>query len=162
MIFKQSDFLSGMDHTFVKDLMDGAEKTAHAAGDILFREGDATRAFFVLIKGHVKLTVGKDAQTVYVINHPGECFGWSSLVNRACYSASAVCAAPTTLMRIDKTASRAVMEKNPAQGLLFMERVAGMIGDRLLQSYRALSSFALLADHPTDGTGQVQESRELV
>jgi hypothetical protein len=42
-----------------------------------------------------------------------------------------------------------------------MERVAGMIGDRLLQSYRTLASLATLTTHPTEGTGQVQEVLEL-
>jgi hypothetical protein len=38
--------------------------------------------------------------------------------------------------------------------------MASMIGDRLLNCYRALSSSALLALHPTEGNGQVQETLE--
>lgn len=162
MYFKQSDFFSGMNHGFVKDFMDKAERVTYAAGDIVFNEGDPTRHFFILIKGHIKLSIGKDAHTVFVINHPGECFGWSSLINRPRYSASAVCAASTTLMRLDKTHVRAALQNHPVDGLIFMERVAGMIGDRLLMSYRTLGSLALLASHPTEGTGQVQEPLELV
>jgi CRP/FNR family cyclic AMP-dependent transcriptional regulator len=162
MYFKQSDFFSGMAHGFIKAIMDNAERVPYEAGDIIFREGDAANYCYILIKGHIKLSVGKGAHTVFVINHPGECFGWSSLINRPSYSASAVCAAPTTLMRLNKTHIRATIENNPTDGLLFMERVAGMIGDRLLLTYRTLNSLALLASHPTEGTGQVQEAVELV
>ena len=161
MYFKQSDFFSGMAHLFVKELMDGTEKATYEAGDLIFREGDPTRYFYILIKGHIKLTIGDEAHTVFVINRPGECFGWSSLVNRSSYSASAVCVAPTNLMRLDKSSFRATLEHHPVDGLLFMERVAGMIGDRLLQSYRTLASLMAMTAHPTEGTGQVQEVLEL-
>ena len=161
MYFKQSDFFSGMDHAFVKELMEKGKKVAYATGNTIFREGDPTHYFYILIKGHIKLTIGDKAHTVFVISHPGECFGWSSLINRSSYSASAVCVAPTSLMRLDKTHFRATLERHPADGLLFMERVAGMIGDRLLLSYRTLASLATLAAHPTEGTGQVQEVLEL-
>jgi CRP-like cAMP-binding protein len=161
MYFKQSDFFSGMAHLFVKKLMEKTEKASYEAGDLIFREGDPTRYFYILIKGHIKLTIGDEAHTVFVINRPGECFGWSSLINRSSYSASAVCVAPTSLMRLDKTHFRTTLENHPADGLFFMERVAGMIGDRLLNSYRTLASLATLTAHPTEGTGQVQEVLEL-
>ena len=160
MYFKQSDFFAGMDHGFVKNIMANAEKTSYQAGDIIFREGDQTRYFYILIKGHVKLRIGKDGHTVYVINHAGECFGWSSLINRSRYSASAVCAAPTSLMQLDKTRMRATLKNNPANGLIFMQRLAGMIGDRLLMNYRTIGSLGMLASCPTEGTGQIQESLE--
>ena len=41
-----------------------------------------------------------------------------------------------------------------------MERIASMIGDRLLNCYWTLSSSALLAHHPTEGTGEMQEALE--
>ncbi len=160
MYFKQSDFFTGMDHGFVEKIMANGEKMSYQAGDIVFSEGDQTQYFYILIKGHVNLRIGKDGHTVYVINHAGECFGWSSLVNRLRYSASAVCAAPTTLLQLEKTRMRATLKSNPANGLIFMERLAGMIGERLLLSYQTLGSLAMLAACPTDGTGQVQEALE--
>jgi CRP-like cAMP-binding protein len=160
MFFKQSDFFSGMDHEFIKDIMENAAKVTHQPGDTIFKEGDRTDYFYILIKGHLKLRIGHDGHTVFVINHPGECFGWSSLIGRSRYSATATCAAPTTLMRLDKTRVRKVLEKNPANGLIFMERLAGLIGERLLLSYRSLASLALLASAPTDSSGQMVAAPE--
>ena len=161
MYFKQSDIFPGMAHGFVKDIMANVEKIACAAGDVLFREGDETRYFYILIKGHVKLRIGREGRTVYVINRAGECFGWSSLIDRPHFSATAVCAAPTSLMRLEKTQMRRTIHSDPHNGLIFMERIASMIGDRLLECYRNLSSSALLALDPTEGTGQVLEEPEL-
>jgi CRP-like cAMP-binding protein len=162
MYFKQSDLFSGMDHGFVKAIMAKAEKLTYRTGDIIFREGDETRYFYILTKGHVKLRIGRDEHTVYVLNRAGECFGWSSMIKRPHFSASAICAATTSLMRLDKTEVRTIMKANPGNGLIFMERMAGMIGDRLLRCYAALASPALLDLDPAAGTGQLQEALEVV
>ncbi len=160
MYFKKSDFFTGMAHGFVKDIMANIEKIAYAADDVIFREGDETRYFYILIKGHVKLRIGREGLMVYVVNRAGECFGWSSLLDRPHFSASALCAAPTSLMRFEKTHVRRIIQEDPDNGLIFMERIASMLGDRLLDCYRTLSSSALLAMHPTEGTGQVLETPE--
>lgn len=162
MYFKQSDFFAGMDHGFLKDIMANVERTTYETGDAIFREGEETRHFYILIKGHVKLTIGGDGYTAYIINRAGECFGWSSLIDRSHYSASAVCGAPTSLMRLEKTDVRRVIKNDPHTGLIFMERLAGMIGERLLRCYQTLASPASFALQPTEGTGQVQEAVELV
>ena len=161
MYFKQSDFFAGMARGFVKDIMANVEKSTYEAGDVIFKEGDEARHFYILIKGHVKLTIGRDGYTAYIINRAGECFGWSSLIDRTHYSASAVCGAPTLLMRLEKTDVRRVIKNDPHTGLIFMERLAGMIGDRLLRCYKTLASPASLALDPIEGTGQVQEVLEL-
>ena len=158
MYFKKSDFFSGMAHEFVKDIMANIEKMTCAAGDVIFQEGDDARHFYILIKGHVKLRIGREGRTVFVINRAGECFGWSSLIDRQHFSASAVCAAPTSLMRLEKTQVRRIIQSDPHNGLILMERIARMIGDRLLNCYRTLSSSALLALHPTEGTDGMQEA----
>ncbi len=161
MYFKQSDFFTGMAHGFVRDIMANVEKVALKTGDVIFREGDETRYFYILMKGRIKLRIGGDGYTAYVINRAGECFGWSSLIDRPRYSASAICTAPTSLMRLEKKHVRRVLKSDPHNGLIFMERLAGMIGERLLRCYQTLASPASQALDPIEGTGQVQEVREL-
>ena len=161
MYLKQKDIFRAMDTAFVKRMMNVSTTESFEKKDMLFQQGDPANHFYILLKGRVKLTIGETGQSVYIVSHAGEAFGWSSLINRSRYSASAVCAAPTTLMQLEKTRMRATLKSNPANGLIFMERVAGMIGERLLLSYRTLGSLAMLASLPTDGTGQVQEVLEL-
>jgi CRP-like cAMP-binding protein len=108
------------------------------------------------------MRIGREGHTVWVINRAGECFGRSSLVDRPHYSATATCAATTSLIRLEKTHLRRTIQSDPHNGLIFMERMAGMIGDRLVNSYRALSSHALLTRQPTEGTRHMQEALERI
>ena len=55
-------------------------------GDILFLEGDPATYFYILIKGRVKLTIGENGPVVHTVDHAGEAFGWSSLIDRDVYS----------------------------------------------------------------------------
>ena len=51
-----------------------------------------------------------------------------------------------------------VLEKHPEQGLQFYKCLAGLIGNRLLWSYKMITSTAKAEDAPSFGTGQIQES----
>jgi CRP-like cAMP-binding protein len=61
--------------------------------------------------------------------------GWSGLVGREAYSASAECTTPTELHKIEVGRLRKIMEKNPVDGFVFFENLSKILGDRLLQSY---------------------------
>ena len=98
MFIKQSEIFLGTSMDFVKKLMDISQMTYHADGDVLFREHDPARFFYVLISGSVKLSAGEPARLVYKACRNGEAFGWSSLIGRADYSASAQCEEATKLL----------------------------------------------------------------
>jgi len=157
MYFEQSELLGGLDRGFVKEFMDSAEKATYDTGHSLFREGDPAGSSFFLLKGCVKITIGETRHTVYTVNRPGEIFGWSSLVGRDAYSASAECREETTLLRIDAERLNMLFEKNPRSGLIFFKRLAGVMGNRLLQTYRFVSNRAETDTATSFGTGQVQE-----
>ncbi|MBN1104620.1 MAG: cyclic nucleotide-binding domain-containing protein [Deltaproteobacteria bacterium] len=158
MYFQQSDLLRGLDKDFVKEFMDIAEKETHKTGYALFREGDRARYFYVLLKGCVKLTIGDSGHTVYTADRSGEVFGWSSLVGRAAYTASAECREATILLRVDVTKLNEILDKDPSTGLIFFKRLAGSLGNRLLQTYRMISSTPEMEMSRSYGTGQVMES----
>lgn len=158
MYFQQSDILRGLDKNFVKEFMDIAEKETHKPGYSLFREGDRAGHFYVLLKGRVKLTIGETGHSVYTVDRAGEIFGWSSLVGRDRYSASAECREATTLLRIDMGKLSKILEKHAPTGLIFFKRLAGSLGKRLLETYRLISDSAERDISRSYGTGQVLES----
>jgi CRP/FNR family transcriptional regulator, cyclic AMP receptor protein len=158
MYFPQSDVLRGLDKNFVKEFMDIAEKETHKPGYTLFREGDRAGYFYVLLKGCVKLTIGETGHTVYTLDRAGEVFGWSSLVGRDKYSASAECRETTTLLRIDMGELNKILEKDAPTGLVFFKRLAGSLGKRLLETYRRMSDTGETDILRSYGTGQVLES----
>lgn len=74
---------------------------------------------------------------VYVAKHPSEIIGWSSIIGRDTYSASAECILPTDLLRFDRRDFLKLLEKNPTGEAILFRRLAEMLGNRLLELYPA-------------------------
>ena len=157
MYFMQSDLFMELNQDFVKKIMDLAVRKKHETGYTLFRQGDPARHFYVLTKGRIRLDISEGKHVVNTVNHPGECFGWSALLDREVYSASAECREPSELMVIEAERFSRVIESDPVNGLRFMKRLAGMLGNRLIQNYKMISSFPLRDEAQSFGSGQVAE-----
>jgi CRP-like cAMP-binding protein len=158
MYIQQADLFRGMSRYFLKRVMNVAVRETHQKGDFLFREGDPATHFYILINGHIKLTTSEAGQLVHTINRPGEAFGWSSLVDRGVYSASAECTEKTILQKIDSISFQKILEEDMANGLIFFKRLAGIIGNRLIWSYKMATASSRAQVSPTAGSGQIEES----
>lgn len=158
MYMKQSDLLKGLSKDFVKAVMEIAEKETHKGGYTLFREGDHAKQIYILLKGRVSLTMGETGHTVYTVDHPGEVFGWSSLVGRKGFSTTAECKEPTKLLKINVQKLGKLFEKDRESEVIFLRQLAAGLGSRLIQSYKMISNKAQADLSLSYGTGQVQES----
>ncbi len=156
MYIQQADLFHGVDREFVKEVMEVAEKITGEDGEVLFSQGDPADSFYVLLKGRVRLTV-HDTGQVYTVSRSGEAFGWSSLVGRNDYSASAICAGSTRLLRIAKDAFEAIANRDPASGMVFYKHLAQTLGARLVQSYASMTGRSLTPPAASPGTRQVAE-----
>jgi CRP-like cAMP-binding protein len=139
MYIKQSELLMGTSMDFIKKFMDMSQMVSHARGDVLFREKDPALYFYVLLSGRVKLGVGEGDRMVYNIKQNGEAFGWSSLIGRDQYSASAECIEATKLLKTDSQKLTKVLENDPANGIVFFKQLAATLGNRLLEIYKTIS-----------------------
>jgi CRP-like cAMP-binding protein len=155
MYFKQKDIFWGMSKEFAKQIMKISVTESHHEGELLFGEGDPANSFYVLLKGCVKLSLGEIGQAVYIVNNTGEAFGWSSLIGRENYTASAQFMTPTKLLKFDREKLRKVLEKDTANSLILFKRLAEILGNRLLLSYRIIASASRAEISPSYGTGQV-------
>jgi CRP-like cAMP-binding protein len=168
MFIQQTDLFRGMNKDFVKRVYDTAVKESYREHEILFPEGGKAKYFYILLKGRVKLEVGEIRQLVYTVERPGEAFGWSSLVGRENYSASAKFMADTKLVKFDRDKFCTVLAEDPSNGLELFRRLAGALGERLINSYGALAFAQLSEDHRTYGSsltlkqagGEVSESSQ--
>jgi CRP-like cAMP-binding protein len=158
MYMKQSDLLKGLSRDFVKQVMEAAEKETHKGGYILFNEGDRAKQIYILLKGRVSLTMGETGHIVYTVDHPGEVFGWSSLVGRKGFSTTAECKETTKLLKISVQKLEKLFEKDRANENIFLRQLAALLGARLIQSYKMISNKAQADLSLSYGTGQVQES----
>ena len=73
----------------MNELADIMVEESYGKDTILFKEGDPANFFYVLEEGRVRLSIGEGGHIVYIISDPGGAFGWSSLVERYTYTASA-------------------------------------------------------------------------
>jgi CRP-like cAMP-binding protein len=157
MYLKQKDIFWAMSKDFVKEIMGISVTESHKQGELLFREGDLANTFYILLKGRVKLSLGETGQVVYIVSNAGEAFGWSSLIGREIFSASAECLAATKLLKFDKKKLQKILEKDPGNSLILFKRLAEILGNRLLQSYTIISSASRAESY---GTGQVMPTTE--
>ena len=139
MYLKQGDLFWGMDKKFVKEAMDTTEKLNMEAGDFLFKEGEAASHFYILIKGRLKLSIGDAGRVVYMARHPGEIVGWSSIIGRESYSASAQSVDPSNLLKVDRDQFLGLLEKDAASESILFKRLAEMLGNRLLEVYPSIA-----------------------
>ena len=139
MYIKQSALFTGTSMDFVKKFMDISEMSSHQKGEILFRENDPAKFFFILLNGCVKLSVGEPENVVYNAGRNGEAFGWSSLIGRVVYSASAECIETTKLLKTSSDKLSRVLEADPDNGIIFFRQLAATLGNRLLEAYKMIT-----------------------
>lgn len=139
MYLKQGDLFWGMDKDFVKAAMDVSTKENYEEGEVVFREGDSAKAFYILVKGRIKLTLGEKSREVYVAYQPGEIIGWSSLIGRDKLSATAHCLETTILSKLDRDDFLEIIGKHPIEGSALFQRVATMLGNRLVRLYPSIA-----------------------
>lgn len=135
MVFKMGDFILGMGKEFALEAMEISEKLSRNEGETLFNAGDPAHHFYVLIKGCVELSLRKTGPVVYMARHPGEVIGWSSLVGRDVFSASARCRESAKLLKFDRNSFLKLLQKNSSNEALLFKRLAEMLGNRLLELY---------------------------
>jgi CRP-like cAMP-binding protein len=158
MYFKQGDIFWGMSKDFVGDIMKLAETDSYDKGDLLFRVGGPADHFYILKKGQIKLSIGDAGHVVYIVSKAGEAFGWSSLIGREEYSATAECLSSTNLLKLNGEKLQKILEKDSDNGLIFFKRLSMVLGNRLLQSYKMFSSATLADTSMSFGTGHVLAS----
>jgi CRP-like cAMP-binding protein len=139
MYIKMSDFFMGMGKQFTVEVLDIAQKLFQAESEVLFHEGDPAKHFYVLLKGRVKLSLGKTGPVVYMVREPGEIIGWSGLIGRDRYSASGECQEETNLLKFDRDVFLEILKKYPRNEALLFKRLAEMLGNRLLELYPTIS-----------------------
>ncbi len=135
MYIQQVELTQGVGKDFVNALTAMSVKEDHEQGDILFRKGDPAIHAYLLLIGRVHLKMGETGQVVHIVSRPGETFGWSSLVNLDVFSATAECVEQTTLRRLHRDDLQKLLKEDPVNGLIFFQRLAGMLGERLVESY---------------------------
>jgi toluene monooxygenase system ferredoxin subunit len=131
------ELFSGLGAATIEQLSGLARSESFEAGAVLYRPGDPAEDFFVLDAGRVEFTIGRGDRTAPAgfMLKKGEVFGWAALLEGyPARIASARCLEASTLLRLNGKAALAVLEANPADGLIAMRRLAALIARHLSAS----------------------------
>jgi CRP-like cAMP-binding protein len=139
MYLKQGDLFWDMTKDFVKSAMDASEKIKQTSGQDLFREGDVADHFYILLTGRMKLSVGETGRVVYIARHAGEIIGWSSLIGRSDYSATAVCTEDSSLLKFESRHFLNLLSRDAGNEAILYRRLSEMLGHRLLEIYPSIT-----------------------
>jgi CRP/FNR family cyclic AMP-dependent transcriptional regulator len=114
-----------------------AEEKEVEAGYQLFFEGEVARSLYLILGGSVALTMNvgeKGDQRVERLEPigKGQVAGWSSIVKPHIYKLGAYADEASHLIKFDADGLRALLDENPSYGYYFMQKLAEVIGERLL------------------------------
>jgi CRP-like cAMP-binding protein len=122
----------------------GVEKVFNS-GDLVFGEGDKAGKFYILGEGSVHLTMGQE-ELCFVVDRPGEVFGWSALVEPRQYRASARCTTRCRLLEIPREAIEDLARIHAEDGITIFRNLAGIVTEKLSEAYRQRISDAHLQE----------------
>ncbi|MEW6348696.1 MAG: cyclic nucleotide-binding domain-containing protein [Thermodesulfobacteriota bacterium] len=159
MYLPKSDIFKDLRQEAVSDISDVAVEETHKKGTLLFSVGDRATYFYILVEGAIGLSIADGGSSHYTISKIGESFGWSSVVGRDAYSATAQCLEPTKVLKIDRTNLEKVFDSHARSGRVFYKRLAAALGERWLDLHRQLMSEGK-GQAVSYGTGQVADARE--
>jgi len=117
------------------------------AGDVIFNEGDPAADLYVLADGRVALEIDilvvhdrPAVPTAVDLVGPGDCFGWSALVEPNVYTASARCMSASTGVAMSGAALLEIMQEDSGLGRKVMTRLAQCVAHRLAHTRMRLTT----------------------
>jgi len=140
MSLEKAYLLQGISKPTLERIAEVAVEESHPTGTFLFHAGDPADYLYLLAAGRIRLCVGEKGQIAYVVTEPGEVIGWSSMAELEEYTSSAECVLPARVIKIARDALLQLLEKDPASGLTFFQHLSRIIGQRLVNCYKATLS----------------------
>ena len=159
MIIQKADLFKDLSQEAMSQISTIMVEESYEKGSLVFKAGEPANSFYLIVDGRVRLSMGAEGRIDYTASLPGEAFGWTGMVDRTGYVATAECVTPCKLVKIEKAKLNQVLGKDPASGMIFFKRLAGAVVQRLIDNYGAFLSEGSLTG-VTYGSGQVMSTGE--
>jgi CRP/FNR family transcriptional regulator, dissimilatory nitrate respiration regulator len=140
MIIQKADLFKDLSPEIVNEISKIMIEESYEPGTLIFEAGAPAQHFYILVGGMVRLFIGKKSEISYTVNMEGEAFGWTGLVDRPAYTATAECGVASKVMKIENQSLYKIFEKDRAGGMMFYKRLAGAVVQRLIHNYEAFIS----------------------
>jgi len=140
MIVKEIELFRGIDPEVMNEIVNICSEENYVKDTVLFKKGEEADCLYILEEGSVNLVIEDGGTLVYSLTEPGRVFGWSSMVESGIYTASGVCATDSKVVKVEREKLDKIFDLHPDVGLKVLKRLAGVISQRLINSYRDLLS----------------------
>lgn len=139
-LLENNELLRALSPAEKDTLFDLAIERDYPAGELIFTENDTAYSVIVLLKGRVgiQMDVGNGRKLMVSTVEPGEITAWSGLVPPYQFTASgrAVEDCKVAIFRSEDLSR--LFDENPRFGYQFMQRLAGVAGERLRDAHLQL------------------------
>ncbi|HNY11406.1 MAG TPA: cyclic nucleotide-binding domain-containing protein [Candidatus Wallbacteria bacterium] len=131
MDLKQIPIFSSLSDMHVEKIREIIEEISVSKGGVIFRQGEAGDAFYIIISGKVKIAKREETEekTISILKE-GDFFGEMALLEEAPRMASAICVDDSKLYKISQKNFGYIMLLNPAISLKIMR----FMSDRVRKS----------------------------
>jgi CRP-like cAMP-binding protein len=126
-------FMAGLDREFLELIARKTTERTYERGDVLFREEETAKEFFLIVHGKIALEVAppeKNHLTIQTVQ-TGEVVGWSWLIPPYKWAFDARVLKTTKVLAVDAAALREILETHCKDAYQFLIRLLPVIGTRL-------------------------------
>lgn len=140
MIVNETDLFKGISRQVIDKIVGVAIGEMCPSGTVLFDQGDEARHLFILEDGNVDIYVGQPegGGLHFTAKTPGDVFGWSAMVQPHIFTATGRCMTDSKIIKIPRSDLHEILQKHPRDGFIIMQRLAGLIAQRLRRAYQAI------------------------
>jgi CRP-like cAMP-binding protein len=127
--------------SFSSEEMDALRPLFHCvslpAGEVLFEQGNPAYQFYIVVEGEVLIQYKPEDGPALILTRVRKdgVVGWSAAIGSPTYTSSAYCGADSKLLFVRSEDLRHFYDEQPQLAHLLLERLAGVIADRLRHTH---------------------------
>jgi CRP-like cAMP-binding protein len=131
-VLREHPFVQGMKESHIVKMTDMALEIQFARDQVIFKQGDESALFYLIIGGKVALEVSAPGRIMRVQTlGPGDELGWSSLLGDGGKQFQARSLEPVHALAFDGARLRQACEQDPVFGYQFMRKLVQVVAQRL-------------------------------
>lgn len=131
-LLREHPFLEGLKPNHIQKMAEVALEVQFARDQVIFREGDESSLFYLVIAGKIALEISAPGKIVRVQTlSDGDELGWSSVLGQGGKAFQARSLEPCRAIAFDATRLRQACEQDPSFGYQFMQRLLKVVAQRL-------------------------------
>jgi len=139
---EHADLLRGLSAEDANRVLALGSRKVLSNGAELFHMGEDARALYVILRGHIKLTLpmqvrGQEGNVQVEERTAGQTVGWSALIPPCRFTLTATAAVDSEVLAIGHDALHGLFDEEPRIGAVVSLNLASVIGERL-QVFQAM------------------------